>query len=184
MRWLGFTALRWPAGGLAGAVTTLGARLGIPAAIEADEKRIGYGRPSTPASREAREAGHETEDFSARDVGLVLGTIAVSYAILTGGLFFMIDHLSNARHHRYEAFTPQQTASIATPSPHLEVDPVESYEAYRKHQLQYLYHYDRLGGGYARIPIDRAMALELGQSLDHPALSSSAGGSASGGGGT
>jgi hypothetical protein len=157
---------RWPVGGLAAIATAIGGSLGLAAAAKADERQIGRGRPSTPASAKSREAGHEVEDFSARTVSLALGTIAVSYAILIGGIFFMVGHLSHGDAARYSKYTAQQTKTVEIPLPHLEVHPLAIYDAYRTHQLHRIGHYRKLGGGYARIPVDRAMQLMRGRSLD------------------
>jgi hypothetical protein len=158
--------LRWPAGGLAVIATALGGSLGMVAAANADERRIGRGRPDRPPSAKSREAGHEVEDFSARTVSLVLATIAGSYAILIGGIFFMVGHLGHVDRKQYAGFTPQQTRHIPIPLPHLANNPIADYRAYRARQLHRLGHYHQLGGGYARIPIHRAMELERGRSLN------------------
>jgi hypothetical protein len=172
MKW---KLLRWPAGGLAVIAAALGGGLGAVAAANADERRIGRGRPDTPPSGEAREAGHEVEDFSGRDVGMVMAVIAVTVAILISGVFYMTGHLTHGDHVRYSSLTAQQTRNTAIPLPHLEVHPLADYRAYRAHQLHRISHYYRLGGGYARIPINRAMTLLRGKSLDQPAGAQPAG---------
>ncbi len=156
----------WPAGGLAAIATALGSSLGLVAAANADERRVGRGRPSTPASAQARKAGYETTEMSARIVGLVLATIVVSYAILIGGIFFMVGHLSHGDRITYSGYSAQQTKAVTIPLPRLEVHPLATYQAYHAHQMHRLDHYYKLPGGYARIPINRAMDLVRGQSLD------------------
>ena len=104
--------------------------------------------------------------MSARTIAMVLGTIAGSYAILIGGIFFMVGRLHHGEAVRYSHYTAQQTKVTPVPLPHLDVHPLEIYDAYHTRQLHRLGHYHQIGGGYARIPIDRAMQIERGKSLN------------------
>ncbi len=166
----------WVAAGAAviGAATLLvrrnqDAQSRAPAGSRYDEAS-GRGRPATPASPVARESGHETLDMRGglmAKLFLLLGSVAVCMVFAMVGLRIWV---SAAQRGSEPPLTREQTAIITPPEPHLQRDPLGDIARLSRTE-------DRLLGStayvdaahtHARIPIDRAMALTVGQPLAPP----------------
>ena len=139
-----------------------------PAATAPDPfgKAFGRGNPGKPPSAASLTAGYETDDANAR---LLVGIIAVFALCAIAGIGLMVFYLS-LLHQRDAArdtgLTAEQRVQTAPPLPHLQADPVGELAALQASQNALLLGYARLDDKTARIPIDRAMALIIGQSLD------------------
>jgi hypothetical protein len=137
------------------------------AALRAKYMGTGRGLPGTPPSARSLRLKYEAVDMSARDMTLVLLGLAIFVAVFGGGAIGMaaIFHTWNARQ---PAYTPQQTARIVPPGPHLQVHPHAELREERAREVQLLHAYAWLDDKHttARIPIARAMALTVGKSLD------------------
>ena len=130
----------------------------------------GRGRPGTPASPVARDSGHETLDMRGGLMAkliLLLGSVAVCMVLAMIGLRIWV---STIQRDSQPPLTREQTAIITPPEPHLQRDPLGDI-------ARLLQSEEKLLGGTAyldesrtraRIPIDRAMALTVGQPLAPP----------------
>ncbi len=128
------------------------------------------GRATTPADSEARVAGHETSDLRGDTMArllLLLGSVAFCMVFAMIGLRYWI---SQVQRDSLPPFTPIQTTVIVPPKPNLQRDPVAELAALRAGSARLLEGYGYRGDDHARahIPIDRAMALTVGQPLAPP----------------
>ena len=141
-------------------------RTGESRAAEGEE--TGRGRHGTPASRSALIAGHETADMNVRTMARVLvslGSIAGFMVLLMIGFESLV---IPPRERGQASLTVQQTTHPAPPAPNLQSDPVPELDRLNAAENQLLNHYARIDADHARIPIDRAMSLIIGRSLDPP----------------
>ena len=128
----------------------------------------GRGRPATPPSSEATAVGYETHDMAARDVSWVLFTLGATAAAAVGLMFLLLFLLHSGNAGNAARFTTQQRARVEPPAPHLQVHPRRDLRDVRAREDGVLNAYAWLGADHARarIPVDRAMALAVGRSLD------------------
>jgi hypothetical protein len=157
--------------GLGGLVALGGAALWIggrgPAALESHGYGSGRGLPGTPPSARAVELGYETEDMSGRDMALVGLGLAVSAAVAVG-LMVLLLAFFHAADRDHPPYTAMQLQHIETPLPHLQTDPIGDLQRERAREDKLLSGYAWVDRAHTRahIPIARAMALTVGQSLD------------------
>ncbi len=136
----------------------------------ADSDASGRGAPTIPPSAGARRAGHETEDMDGRTmIALVIG-LGVAVALVIGGIVLLLNFLLHAHEAGRPPFTAQQTAPATPPAPNLQADPQTDIVRLRAAENARLGGYGWLDPGHtrARIPIERAMSLMVGRSLDAP----------------
>lgn len=128
------------------------------------------GKPGTPPSPEALESGFEVGDINERTVVYILGAIAGTTALVISVVAVMIWRFDIARTQSFVGLSQQQTAQSVPPSPHLQVNPFAdlAQQQARESRLLHSYGWTSVDHGTARIPIDRAMALTVGKSLDAP----------------
>ena len=134
------------------------------------DEASGRGRPGVPASPAARGAGHETRDMRGglmAKLFLLLGSVAFCMVFAMIGLRYWI---SQVQRDSLPQFTAIQTTLIVPPKPNLQVDPVAELAALRARSAKLLDTYAYVGDdrSHARIPIERAMALTVGQPLAPP----------------
>lgn len=134
------------------------------------DEESGRGRAATPASPRARKAGHETRDLKGGVLGklvLLLGSVAACMVLAMIGLRIWVTHSERAAD---PAFTRLQTAIVTPPEPHLQRDPLREIANLhaRENGLLDTYAYLQPNRTRARIPIDRAIALTIGQPLAPP----------------
>ncbi len=120
-----------------------------------------------PVDRRSVELGYERVDVKA---GKIVAVMLVSVTVIVGAisvLFYLIGTV-----HRGDAasrpMTPQQTAVIVPPGPHLQDHPLHdiAMERQRESDLLKFYAWADPQHRTARIPIARAEALVTGRSLD------------------
>ena len=109
---------------------SLAVRLGTPqiAAPEPAEGWVasdetGRGKPGTPPSGQAREAGHETEDMSGGLMARLFIGLGVVVVVLVFGMIGMLHLFEGLQQSDRPAFTTQQTTRIVPPAPNLQADP-------------------------------------------------------------
>jgi hypothetical protein len=131
-------------------------------------KSSGRGTPGTPPSKAALEAGHETEDIDTVDVTLILAGMAATTALVIGIVFAMIWRFDINRHETMSRLAPLETARVVPPAPHLQRDPFGDLARVQSREARLLTSYGWISADHslARIPIDHAMALSVGKSLD------------------
>lgn len=132
------------------------------------DEASGRGNASVPASSQARKAGHETEDMSARTMTkLVLGLGLVATLMVFG--MIGLRSLFISLHQRGEPpLTTEQTTVINPPAPNLQTAPLTQLSAMAAVSNKLLDTYAWVDASHtqARIPIDRAMQLIIGHPLD------------------
>lgn len=135
----------------------------------AAQHESGRGRPAAPPGADARGKGHETEDMSGglmAGLALLLGTVA---CVVVFGMVEVRTWIRSSYVSGQPALTALQTAPITPPGPHLQADPVKDIDQLRAKEDSLLHGYAWVDPARtrARIPIDRAMALTVGRSLEH-----------------
>jgi len=147
---------------------TLGAAHAASGQVESDEAVSGRGEPTVPPNPKAESLGYETEDISASMVGRILGGFAATVVVSVMLLFVMIHFFRGADNADQPALTTQQSADIVPPGPHLQRDPYRDLRDQHGAEEQKLAGYAWADPAHTRvrIPIDRAMALVAGRSLE------------------
>lgn len=135
-----------------------------------DSDPSGRGAPSIPPSTDARHAGHETEDMDARTMMFLVFGLGAAVALAIAGIVVLLGWFQHAREAAQPPFTAQQTAPATPPVPNLQADPQTDIVRLRAAENARLGGYGWLDPGHtrARIPIERAMSLMVGRSLDAP----------------
>lgn len=128
------------------------------------------GTPTTPPSAHAATVGWEPKDIDARGTAFILAGIAATTMLVVGIVFAMVWRFDVARHASWSRLTPPETAQLVPPAPHLQLNPFDdlAQDRGREEQLLHSYGWTSEDHSTARIPIDRAMALSVGKSLDAP----------------
>jgi hypothetical protein len=136
----------------------------VPAPVSA------LGKPRTPPSPAALGAGFEVKDINERTVVYILGTIVATTALVIGIVTVMIWRFDVTRTQSFAGLSQEQTAQGVPPAPHLQINPFAdlAQQHIRESRLLHGYGWTSADHTTARIPIDRAMALTVGQSLDAP----------------
>jgi hypothetical protein len=126
------------------------------------------GRHQTPPSGEALRFGYEAKDIGAKTTAYILLTIAGITTLAVCVVFFMVWRADLARREAFADLTTQQTTVVTPPLPHLQVDAWADIAANRAREEALLHGYGWTAPDHstARIPIDRAMAMTVGKSLD------------------
>ena len=168
------TALVTASAAILGAATLLFrrnhvARLRAVVGARYDEES-GRGRQATPASPAARTAGHEVRDLRGGTLAklvLLLGSVAFCMIFAMVGLRVWV---TTVQRDNQPALTQAQRTIITPPDPQLQRDPVRELANLRARADSLLDGYALLGSDKtrARIPIDRAMSLMVGQPLAPP----------------
>lgn len=148
----------------------------LPAIAAAGLLRLsGFRRPTPPAPAEEgphNPEGFEEEDVDVRRTAFVVAGLAASVAVAITAVWLMM-HLFGAWHVAdTPRLTPQQTAKVQPPPPNLQGAPYEDLARLEARERTELTTYARLPDGRARIPVERAMRLIAGQSLDPQPLDS------------
>lgn len=153
----------------------VGLAIGIGALVRAQGEPSGghmtaTGTPGTPPSAEALAHGWEPKDISAHGVTIVLGIIAATTALVIGIVFLMVWRFDVHREAVLSRLTAEETAQIMPPAPHLQQDPFADLAREKSREARLLTEYGWINSAHtlAHIPIDRAMALSIGKSLDAP----------------
>ena len=134
------------------------------------DEASGRGRASIAVTPRARSAGHETRDLRGGVLGkllLLLGSVAACMVLAMIGLRIWVTHAQVAGE---PSFTQVQTTIVTPPEPHLQRDPLREIANLHAREDRLLGNYAYLEGTHtrARIPIDRALALTVGQPLAAP----------------
>ncbi len=130
--------------------------------------RAGRGAHTVPASPQSVTDGYEVVDANPISIikwaGLLLG-FAVTMIVL---MILMLNFFDATTERDDRRLTPEQTATIAVPLPHLQAQPYLDLHAERAHEDGLISGYAWIGARHAaaRLPIGRAMTLSVGRSLD------------------
>ena len=129
---------------------------------------VGRGNPSTPPSSRARRLGFEPHEMSPRVMILTLFGLFASAGLGVAVIFGLLAILHGRREANAPPTTPEERARIETPEPHLQVRPFQELYAEHGRERGLIDSYAWIDPGHtrARIPIDRAMQLVVGRSLD------------------
>lgn len=134
------------------------------------DEESGRGRAGTPPSTDSRSAGHETDDLAGGTLGkllLMLGSAAVLMVVAMIGFRLWV---TQAQRSAEPPYTAVQTATIVPPKPNLQAAPLEEIAALHEREDHLLQGFAFLDDARtrARIPLDRALALTVGQPLAPP----------------
>jgi hypothetical protein len=112
--------------------------------------------------------GYETRDVNTRNTVLVMAGLAATAAAVIGGMVLLRNGISAQQRAALPALTPQQTQRLLPPPPNLQPEPYVDLDRQRAAARAALEGYGYLDPGRTRahIPIDRAMQLSIGRSLD------------------
>lgn len=140
-----------------------------PGVAEADPTQAtGRGQPAAPPSYRARQAGHETRDLGGHTLTLLVAGLGASVACVIGLMVVLMGYFDHVRSAAAPHYTAQQTAIIVPPAPNLQAAPLVDIAQLHEREEKLLEHYAWIDPGHtrARVPIERAMALTVGRSLD------------------
>ena len=151
--------------GLAGA-RVLGRRRPQRKALDLFGPDIGRGTPQGPVSAGSLASGFEEGDADARQLGWTMAIFAASAITAVTLMILLVRNWHHQDAKLETGLTSLQRLQSAPPLPHLQADPVGELGALKARETAKLHGYARLDASTARIPIDRAMALVTGQSLD------------------
>jgi len=114
---------------------------------------------------ESRTAGHEVEDADTRTLVIMLVILFASVAAVIGIILLLLHVMAGGGD---TSLTAQQTTPIVPPAPRVQADPNAVIARLRAREDGLLAHYAWIDPAHthARIPIDRAMALLVGHTLD------------------
>ncbi len=125
-------------------------------------------RPARDGRHGEPGEGHETEDVDVRNTVIVMGGLALTALAVIGGMALFMTTFAARQRAALPALTPQQTRALVPPPPNLQANPYADLDRDRAANRAAL-----AGYGYidpertrARIPLDRAMQLTVGRSLD------------------
>lgn len=156
--------------GMAWRILTVGGLvIGVGALFVKNEERISaIGRPTAPPSAESLKEGYEVKDINVRRTAYILAGMGAVTALVVGIVFVMVWRFNVNRQAAWSHLTPQQTAALVPPAPHVPVDPFAQLARVRAREERLLHSYGWISADHsmARIPIDRAMSLVAGKSLD------------------
>jgi hypothetical protein len=112
--------------------------------------------------------GHETEDVNVRNTVFVMGGLGLSAIAVIGGMVLFMNVFAARQREALPALTPQQTTALDPPPPNLQANPYADLDREQAANRALLEGYGYLDPERtrARIPIDRAMRLTVGRSLD------------------
>lgn len=132
------------------------------------EPAIARGKHVAMPDAESVACGHEVKDINVRGTVMILTGMAAATALVVGIVFAMVWRFDIHRQADWAGLTPQQTARVVPPSPKLQRDPYLDLarEQVREQHLLHSYGWTSADHSFARIPIDRAMKLTVGSSLD------------------
>lgn len=117
---------------------------------------------------QAVAAGHEVKDINVRNTVFILAGMAGATALVIGIVFVMVWRFDVQRRAAFADLTAEQRATPIPPAPRLQVDPFADLAQVQAREQYLLHSYGWTSADHstARIPIDRAMALSVGKSLD------------------
>lgn len=150
----------------------------LPALAAAGLVRLsGFKRPAPPVPPDDgphNPEGFEEQDVDVRRTAYVVAGLAGSVAVAIAAVGLMM-HLFGAWHAAdTPRLTPQQTAKVQPPPPNLQGAPYEDLARLEAREKVQTTTYAPLPDGRARIPVERAMRLIAGGSLEPFALEPSA----------
>jgi hypothetical protein len=128
----------------------------------------GEGRGKAKSSGGGDGPGYETRDVNTRNTVLVMAGLAATAAAVIGGMVLLRDGVAAHQRAALPALTPQQTKTLVPPPPNLQPEPYADLDRQRAAARAALEGYGYLDPERTRahIPIDRAMQLSIGRSLD------------------
>jgi hypothetical protein len=146
-----------------------GIAIGISAMFGPRKQRItATGHHTAWPGEDSLQADYEVKDINVRGVSYILLGLAVTLVVVVGVVFVTVWRFDVSRRQAWSQLTPEETARIVPPAPHLQRDPFADLARVRarEHRLLHSYGWTSADHSTARIPIDRAMALVEGKSLD------------------
>ncbi len=136
--------------------------------IGTENERLGRGEPTVPPSKEAEKAGHETVDLSGWTLTVLTAGLGATVAVVIGAMVLLHGYVVRGVEANDTRLTVEQTTPLVPPLPHVQATPVQALDALQAREQSLLEGYGWVDAEHtrARIPIDRAMKLIVGQQLD------------------
>ncbi len=134
------------------------------------DEESGRGRAGSPPSPDARTAGHETDDLAGGTLGKLLLLLGSAAALMVCAMIGLRLWITQAQRSAEPSFTAIETATITPPKPNLQAAPLREIGALHERENQLLEGFAYLDDARtrARIPLDRALALTVGQPVAPP----------------
>ena len=151
--------------GLAGA-RVLGRRRSPREALDPFGPDVGSGTTQGPVDARSLANGFEEGDADARQLGWTMAIFATAAVTAVTLMVLLVSNWHQQDARLETGLTSLQRRQSPPPSPQLQANPIGELGALKAREAAKLQGYARLNANTARIPIDRAMALVTGQSLD------------------
>ncbi|WP_375462332.1 hypothetical protein [uncultured Methylobacterium sp.] len=112
--------------------------------------------------------GYETSDVHVGNTALVMAGLMLSALAAIGLMIWIMSTFAASQRRALPSLTPQQTTQLAPPAPNLQAKPYADIDREQAEQAAKLdrYGFTDAARRRARIPIDRAMGLTVGRTLD------------------
>lgn len=122
--------------------------------------------PETEAAADG--PGYEVSDVHVGNTARVMAGLMVTALVVIGAMVWLRAVVATDQRQALPKLTAQQTSRLVPPPPNLQADPYADLDAERAAENRRLDGYAFLDASRrrARIPIDRAMALTVGRTLD------------------
>lgn len=127
-------------------------------------------RGTDPAQerRPSDDAGYETSDVHVGNTALVMAGLLLAALAAIALMIWIMSTFAASQRRVLPSLTPQQTTRLAPPAPNLQAKPYDDIDRAQAEQEARLngYGFTDAARRRARIPIDRAMGLTVGRTLD------------------
>ncbi|GJD46764.1 hypothetical protein AFCDBAGC_4648 [Methylobacterium cerastii] len=125
-------------------------------------------RQSSEKDESSGGPGYEVSDVNVGNTARVMAGLMVTALVVIGGMVWLRTFVAADQRQALPKLTAQQTSRLVPPPPNLQADPYADLDAERAAENRRLDGYAFLDASRqrARIPIDRAMALTVGRTLD------------------
>ena len=112
--------------------------------------------------------GYEVSDVNVGNTARAMAGLMVTALVVIGGMVWLRTFVAADQRQALPKLTAQQTSRLVPPPPNLQAAPYSDLDAERAAENRRLDGYAFLDASRqrARIPIDRAMALTVGRTLD------------------
>ncbi len=142
----------------------------ILAGLVALRSQVSQSRSSETAAETARSVGpgYEVSDVHVGNTARVMAGLMATALVVIASMIWLRATVAAHQRQALPSLTAQQTSRLVPPPPNLQADPYADLDAQRTAEIRRLdgYAYIDAARQRARIPLDRAMALTVGRTLD------------------
>ncbi|WP_375454677.1 hypothetical protein [uncultured Methylobacterium sp.] len=127
--------------------------------------------PNVPPPEDGRPSGgpgYETSDVHVGNTARAMAGLMLAALVAVGVMVWMMGTFAASQRRALPSLTPQQTTPLKPPAPNLQARPYADIDRVRAAQGGLLdgYAFTDAARRRARIPVERAMALTVGRTLD------------------